>query len=1013
MILSFYTTVNFAPETWSHPVEIYYAHAQSEGSTPSNKSTSKMVGSKRFIKSRSRVNTWTNRSRLSFSNKLFIFCSISSILFPAVASISQWMQGYHPRFFPTPFQSPASPTNTAFGLADDFTSKLSLLDCNLRLRIYEHVAGLRRVALSKKKQVRNLVGFLQGLAIIVFYALSFVVSIIALLVLLVTVCSTNPSSSHSPCTVSMISDMSELKNNAVVMFVVIMLMFQSVAFRCATGKCFPPSRLQLKKHRIKRLLGKTLVLLNIKLRLYEIAHMLLILSGDVELNPGPTPPSKKPEDSTDAGYGTDQPSVSVPSTPYLPPLSSASLSNFSAQYNLEPNDIPIASEADGNNVILDSSDTSAAVPDLPEQENIPLPGNTDYIPLLAQISSDFQQNNDYTGETSQQPSDVITQQPHTQVVEGHSDQGVISVEEHRSLLERKDYLIEDLKKQIREQQATINELEKHGHVHRWPEIQLHDLDSFYKELQTFVEAYLDLKTFKCKKGNGNVYCSNLKNLLEETMKKLAELDMWSERHGFESSRNTVNEQKLFFLIANQLLLQRQEFNYCPLCCCHKKERSLDGVSEYPTSHIWSKCLLTEFGEIHKTGVKAFIANMTNDPKVDSPGNMSLKMLCATCEKTPSKQERQLSEHYRVIMGNPNCHVPINNENDWMKFLFATFLIRGLFMNVNLVKELPNSDLFDALFDLLDYCNGRSRELKRKLYLFMLPNQAYKPKLQEFLYVFELQLRSPHFTSVVKFEHGSCLYTKFDCFHCVYPICKQCIDYLESEYDEHSMGSTYFPPSETCSTLMIPPSTLRSQLFPIFLLEENCECTKKLITRLIVNFTDSPKLGECIAFMKLGQSTAMEGRMLGYPKMSGSKRSNKLVYNLDSSSKYKFLAECTESARENSIIVQLPFGRIDPLKAIAYININHKLKKLQERQLVLGDRMCRSEEKIEELEEMAQPDHEQLNESQQESFSGYQQKPIIGLKEDFLKEVSEPYKDISAELIECKEKLKALSAREHT
>ena len=733
IIKNFYSIVNFAPETWSHPVEIYYAHAQSEGSTHVQQINKKMVGSKRLIKSHPRVNMWTNRSRLSFSNKLFIFCSVSCILFPVVASINQ---GYRPSFLPaTPCHSPAPPTKT---LADDFTSKLSLLDCNLRLRIYEHVAGLRRVAVSKKKQVRNLVGFLQGLAIIVFYALSFVVSIIALLVLLVTVCSTNPSSSHSPCTVSMISDMSELKNNAIVMFVVIILMFQSVAFRCATGKHFTPASIRVTKRRIKNLLHKSNISTSFRVyRLRNVVHnMLLLLSGDVELNPGPNGTNSGEdqnsgpadgitgnsyENSTDAGYE----SFSVPSSavslppPYLsPPLSPlptpsvATNTNHSATLESVPS--------------TDSTINTLSEAVIPENR---LPSHLSASIEPASRCSTSQLNL------------LSTSQVHLNITPVEADYTMTTGTDS-------SYQPTQFSHQVSE--MTTNEIlligvgvEREGERER------------ERERETnFVPEH------KIKQ---------LKKQLEDH-KKECKSD-WIPDTGFTPDCS-IETKKTFYRIMNKLYRLKNGSNMCPLCMrsCESRHscRSRD-------SHIWPRSLLERFGAIHCDGAKNFMYDISCADTLGT-GLRCPSMLCNTCEGISSKVEGNLSDVYLSVVGEENIRefgntvLPFPNRDNWFQFILANILFRGLLIGADLEKEFDADDLWAEFMRLRDYCNKKPNSKAPDMRLFILPPTPLNKEMYDLTYPLETLVREIRFTQVVREEtEGTFLYTQFDCFHLVIPL----------------------------------------------------------------------------------------------------------------------------------------------------------------------------------------------------------------------------------------------------
>ena len=527
---------------------------------------------------------------------------------------------------------------------------------------------------------------------------------------------------------------------------------------------------------------------------------------------------------------------------------------------------------------------------------------------------------------------------------------MLSLEEARKQLHEKDEVIRQLQhRQLQHALIVHTEIE-------WPDLPLQGkLLAIYTKLKNVASKCIDYKVTQEMQ-------QDLFKLLQNFMKELEKEDCWNTIDGFSCSQQT---QQIFFIIVNQLLRLKAPVNYCPVCCrekrkccdcrencctCGKKKPcnctfTKTCALRSPKSHIWPNCVLLAYRDMNRSGIEKYIImDLTKVvPKVESPENMCLKMLCGPCEKQASQIENKLSKIYRYIQHDLNAVSVIDNNDNEMKWIFALILLRGLLVNVNFLKELTNDDLYHTLHDLLDFCNNRQKgDLKRKLFLFMLPKENFRPDLEPFLRLFELNLRSPYFTSVCKFEDGSYLYTKLDCFHCVYPLDDKCADFLENRHTHTELDIAYRPYislSSKCPKMYFPPSNVRKRIFPVFLLDENTNQTMKLMKRLLqTNSNLSKHLCKCISFIKLGQSSSMS--MTGYEKKLSNGptindlllKSKKTSYGHHGSDKeeFEFLYKCTESAAMNSYIGTLPFGVIDPHIAMKYIKMAFKLTKLKER-----------------------------------------------------------------------------------
>ena len=160
-----------------------------------------------------------------------------------------------------------------------------------------------------------------------------------------------------------------------------------------------------------------------------------------------------------------------------------------------------------------------------------------------------------------------------------------------------------------------------------------------------------------------------------------------------------------------------------------------------------------------------------------------QLLCSSCERKCSAAEEKLRHVYVQLMGQTDIKpVMFLNENYWFNYILAMIMFRGLLVNEKL--SFNDSAFTERFSDLWNYCktepgpavvNEVPLERKKEnvihdLRLFLLPNRAINTNFTTFLYSFEYSLRCPTFTRIVNnSENGRFFYWKFDCFHVVFPL----------------------------------------------------------------------------------------------------------------------------------------------------------------------------------------------------------------------------------------------------
>ena len=675
-------------------------------------------------------------------------------------------------------------------------------------------------------------------------------------------------------------------------------------------------------------------------------RLLLLLAGDVELNPGPNGKENvlNPE-STDTGYNSTAASIQTPSTAaeenILVATSSSSVLPGETNGASHNKDVDSSTNVDTSAsitqpIVYPTLPDSASSPSLPINGNLPMPFISEQVDMTQAMIPD-----PIKLEESNQADSILPAATPIVSTSGHlfatPQTTNTSVVTHMKLLEEKDRIIEQKDTEISRLKEELTRLKQKQSFASGlkaifePQSQELANQTFIQllpKIYEVVENHVDPESGKCLERLQPEYCTKLKGLLDQLIDLLSK-HLWNRKTGF--TKVGTLEQSVFLVLANQLLRFRQEFDYCPHCCCHKDDRRLDNTSEHPGSHIWPSVLFKEYCHLHRYEAKKCIVDVTDPlrPKLVGPKEVKLKMLCAECERDASDWENSLWQLYNCIMSKPDMQIEVPNTNQWLNSIFATVLLRGIFVNCNFIKyiRVHGKYFLDSVYDLQRYVTEKDYMLKKKIYLFLLPNCFYIKKLQEFLYLLEISLRNPQFTTLISSDkEGSFLYTQFDCFHCVYPVCQKSVEHFRLEY------SSALPPL-TQDVYMVSPDSERRPIFPEILIKVNMRRANKLFD-FLCNAKDSipATLDECFIFIKLGQANHQreEARISKYTSIN---TRNAAVYNfriLDGKLLHQSLAKGRESARCLSVLNQLPFGRIDPHKAIGYINLKHRMAKLKDR-----------------------------------------------------------------------------------
>ena len=320
----------------------------------------------------------------------------------------------------------------------------------------------------------------------------------------------------------------------------------------------------------------------------------------------------------------------------------------------------------------------------------------------------------------------------------------------------------------------------------------------------------------------------LQALLGEFMVQLKSMQLWDKKNGFQT--DCIVSQVLFFLTANQVYRIGGDCDICPLCGVKKKYRQNNEDEGDPNSHIFPESLLETYRQVHCEGIGNFIWDMALSDKYGA-GKLTVRLLCHKCESAASHAEGKLRDLYVCILSQPNNRIEVPNEREWLSFVFANIMFRGLVINVNLMNEIRNGQFgsMRSLLTLRKYCMEPESVKPPPLYLSVLPNGPFRPELRDTTYIFDLQLRNPEFASVVD---ESFLYTKFDCFHCTLPFGDDTLDF-----------------DNVLDSKTIPSEEERKSLFPQVLLRKNLKKALQLAEYIISQSPNAKLDHHCKAFIE--------------------------------------------------------------------------------------------------------------------------------------------------------------------
>ena len=643
-----------------------------------------------------------------FSNKLFIYCSILCLFYPMGKAIVRDQHGCG--------LVSSSPQTAELVL---FTSKLAQLECNWKLRLFKDWRWPKIFVMSRKKSLR-FKAIVQGLAVLLLFALSvFALSVVLSITFFIAISVT--------IRFPFKHDVYDIKKHASAIAFLSLSMFQYSVFsqqmNAVNSIVQKPIILALMDTQLKLNCFKKYSSPELEFALV----LLLLLCGDVEINPGPQGDGKgdnSTSESVDPGYASI--SVNEPLSMQIPSDDAAASNNIShtsehlvsnsvsptsqnkdyVQFNQEP------LEPQNNDV----EDESPGLQPIPEAQ-------TNALSKPFEESNEFEQNRQ------------------------------AGVEDASSMLVLNHTGATLLKKVVGYTASIPSKAQPEGDTQ-----DMKDVPRLRRALRDMIE---------------NWKCSNI----------------WTERGGFTAEVVQYKEcGEECYKLLNQLYRRLQGSSIiCPLCLCKSSSKPKSKSIE---SHFIPRAMLKVFRDIHGDGVDNFMYNISAG-KTLGIGLRCPDMLCSGCENVSSKEEDKLRDVYLGILVETESSILKfkNAPTGWFQFILANIFFRGLLVGCDLKVELNiNNRLFqDFFWRLKQYCN-KENEVFPDIKLYILANKPLNPKMKNFVHALDMLVRFPRFTELIRCETGMFLYCQFDCFHLVAPLDECSIAHFKQYQNGLGLGS---------------------------------------------------------------------------------------------------------------------------------------------------------------------------------------------------------------------------------
>ena len=446
-----------------------------------------------------------------------------------------------------------------------------------------------------------------------------------------------------------------------------------------------------------------------------IAHInaLLLRAGDVELNPGPTPPSSPTHDNTEAATG-------MPSQDTDQPIQSLETNNTLSNPELEP-EIPTLPqhqiEAQQATLAHDlSSQRKVIVPD------ILVPPGMALEPQHFQDQKGGTTSDDLASSHVEHPRPQQSYKfPHLEQREPQSDESVpVKLVVHHNKAKGEESSDDDL---------------------------MHHRD--FGEMRR-ASSCISLKEFE------KIHRKRIEETTVET----------------KTSISDDNNSRITFIIAaNRLLRVGKDCEFCPLCFKKKLRTIFSHVVPRALLTAYKRIHCS----IIKKQFEDFIYDFSCGVRM-GPRALSYPMLCDTCEKLCNEESLMKLYIFLMDKPNKKSF-KVPNGDCWLQHVLAHIMFRGLMIADNLPNELQDYSFKQRFKALRNYCTTCKSMPEFYLFLLpnQSIDEELIAFIYPFEYILRSPMFSTVIRD--KKIGINFVYTKIDCFHLVLPLDSKSEDYF--------------------------------------------------------------------------------------------------------------------------------------------------------------------------------------------------------------------------------------------
>ncbi len=697
-----------------------------------------------------------------FSHKLFISCSFLCVLYPVVITTCG---------APRPFNF------VKFG------SILSQLNCNPSQSRICNSNWPKPFIGSNLKHVCDGMTIFQGLAILVGYAFSFVVSLICLSVVLLR------------CRVATNFGLQNSFDEIMQIIIVVLIMFQFSTFPCVRQG---PRAMHIKTVVVFPYFEKGLIR-SVYTEATCMVRLLLLLSGDVELNPGPPKHHTKEASSLSSGYETGQLAVSNGANQIV---------------STENKSLPTIEDSVGSpsahvstNDTQSSTSPQSAFVSASTSHPVPLQNGRQYATTRQ------------SGSTTIHPATLDDSEPVTSIVRAQTWPDF----KPRGLTNKVDFKPRGLTNKVDFNQI-IKSTKKHIPLRSYSHpMSISDTQNAATKQPSDLVLPSQSATLL---GPEDPYLIRLKSRVKGLLKNVNE---WNEENGFQENIESETFTR-FYLLVNQLYRAGGECDFC-LLCGKLKIGEID-------SHIFPRCLLEAFRKIHCEAEGECVFDPSTGKRMGSK-SLTLPLFCDSCEKAACTKEELLRNLYITIMAKGDQQIKITDDQvQSLRNILAILMFRGCLTGINFLGEMRNdfNVLMKWLIALRKFILSSEDDVSERLALYLIPNCPFNPNNADPLYILDFVLRCPSFTSLIRSNGRTFFYTQFDCFHCVLPFddVKETV-FANDTLLTHAKNCFYI--HSPSSDLLLPSSETMKCNFPSLLLQVN----SWKILEMEISFLENPQI----------------------------------------------------------------------------------------------------------------------------------------------------------------------------